>query len=206
MGMDALVWLCGVENMLLAAMDRPEFVRGVAEVIRQWNLPRTEVYLDVGVDLLVRRAWYEGTDFYSPPMYRRFVLPWLTREVEMTHEAGAKFGYIITSAMMPLVPAILAAGVDVIIGVDPVQGKGTDLAALKSATAGRAALWGGVNGFLTVERGTPAEVEQAVREALALLGPGGGFILSPVDNVRDDSPATWRNVHALIEACRSLTA
>jgi len=101
---------------------------------------------------------------------------------------------------MPLVRYILEAGVDVIIGVDPVQGKGTDLRRLKAATGG-AALWGGVNGFLTVEMGAPEEVAKAVREAIDALAPGGAFILSPVDNVRDDSPRAWENVRTVIEAC-----
>jgi hypothetical protein len=28
---------------------------------------------------------------------------------------------------------------------------------------------------------------------------GGGFILSPVDNVRDDTPNAWKNTHKFIE-------
>ncbi|MBI3923028.1 MAG: hypothetical protein HY318_16530, partial [Armatimonadetes bacterium] len=56
-----------------------------------------------------------------------------------------------------------------------------------------------VNGFLTVERGTPREIEAAVHQAIDILGPGG-FILSPVDNVRDPSDEVWRNVEVFIEA------
>ena len=78
----------------------------------------------------------------------------------------------------------------------------TDFPALKSATAGRAALWGGVNGFLTVEMGSTEEVVGAVRQAIDALAGGGGFILSPVDNVRDDSPKAWENVRVLIDFSR----
>jgi hypothetical protein len=38
-----------------------------------------------------------------------------------------------------------------------------------------------------------------VRQALSVLAPAGGFILSPVDNVTADTPTTWRNVAALID-------
>lgn len=41
--------------------------------------------------------------------------------------------------------------------------------------------------------------EQAVIEALRTLGPGSGFILSPVDNVREDTERTWRNTHVFVE-------
>jgi hypothetical protein len=74
---------------------------------------------------------------------------------------------------------------------------------LKQRTRGKMALWGGVNGFLTVERGTKEDVRHAVAQAIHTLGPEG-FILSPVDNVRDLSDATWENVLTFIEAWKSV--
>ena len=72
--------------------------------------------LDLGVDIFIRRAWYEGTDFLSPDIFRRFVLPSLKREADLAHQAGAKFGYINTSGSMLVSediispPAAAAAG------------------------------------------------------------------------------------------------
>jgi hypothetical protein len=31
------------------------------------------------------------------------------------------------------------------------------------------------------------------------LGPGGGFILSPVDNVREDTERAWANTRTFID-------
>jgi hypothetical protein len=104
---------------------------------------------------------------------------------------------------MPVLDQIVEAGVDVLVGVDPIQGKGTDLAEMKRRASGKLCLWGGVNGFLTVERGTEADIRDAVKQALDTLGPDG-FILSPVDKVRDPSDEVWANVEALIEAWREM--
>ena len=41
-----------------------------------------------------------------------------------------------------------------------------------------------MSGPLVVEQGTEQAVREAVAEAMAVLAPAGGFILSPVDNVR----------------------
>ena len=98
----------------------------------------------------------------------------------------------------------LEAGVDVLIGVDPVQGAETSLAAIREATRGKLCLWGGVNGFVTVETGTEEEVRRVVRAALRELGPEG-LILSPVDNVKDPSERTWRNVEALVDEWQRLS-
>jgi len=117
------------------------------------------------------------------------------------HQAGRRFGYIITSAFLPLLDDILDAGVDVLIGLDPAEGKGTRLAEIKERFRGRhRALWGGVSGAITVEMGTEEETEEAVRTALRTLGAGGGFILSPVDNIREDTEKARRNTRRFIEA------
>jgi hypothetical protein len=65
-------------------------------------------------------------------------------------------------------------------------------------------LWGGVNGYLTMEQGSAETVRAEVRHAMQVLAPGGGLILSPVDNVREYSPAVQKNVHELIDEWKTL--
>ena len=183
--------------------DKP-FLRRYVDLVSRWDRRLAEIAIDAGVHHLVRRGWYESTDFWSPALFERFLLPSLRDEVKLAHEAGAKFGYIMTTGALPLLDLILDAGVDVLIGVAPLQDKGGDLAEMKRRTAGRMALWGGVNGFLTVELGDEEEVRQAVREAMDVLAPDGGFVLSPVDNVTADTPTAWRNVDVLIDEWQRL--
>ena len=49
-----------------------------------------------------------------------------------------------TTGQIPLLDQLLESGIDVLIGVDPVQGKGMDLAAIKAKLGGKVCLWGGV--------------------------------------------------------------
>lgn len=203
-GIEASAWLCGFRDIAIAALRDPEFVDELSKLIYEWNRERMRVLLGVGIDLFIRRGWYEGTDFWSPRLYRRFILPYLKREIQMAHEAGARFGYIMTSGSMPLLDMLIEADLDVLIGVDPVQGKGTDLALMKEKLAGKICIWGGVNGFVTMETGTKEKVAAEVARAVRTLGPAGGFILCPVDNVRDDSPKTRDNVQAMIETWRRI--
>ena len=198
-GGDALAWFCGLQNAVMMAIDQPAFSEELLSIIDAWNRPRMEAFLDYGVDLFIRRAWYEGADFWSPGLYRQLFFPIIREEVRMAHEAGVKYGYILTSASMPLHEMLIQLDVDVLIGPDPVQGKGTDLKRMGEQLRGKMCTWGGVNGFVTVEMGTKADIDDAVREAIAALGPEG-LILSPVDNIRDLSDETWENVLALIES------
>jgi uroporphyrinogen decarboxylase len=201
-GADLIGWVYGLENMIYATYDQPEFMREMLDVIAVWNWRRMEVVLDLGIDLYIKRAWYENCNFWSPTTYREFIYPILKADADLAHQAGAKLGYIITSSCMPLLDMFAEAGVDVLIGVDPAE---WDIASAKQKLAGKVCLWGGVNGHLTVEQGSPEEVRAEAREAMKVLAPGGGFILSPVDNVRENTPQAQENVLALITEWRQLT-
>ena len=170
LGMELAPFLMGMENMLLCALEDEEFVAELAEMIFEWNRERMMIFLDEELDLFVRSGWYESTDLWSPRLFSRFILPWVRKEAELAHQAGTLYGHIMTSGQMPLLDLLMDAGVDVLIGIDPVQGKGMDLAALKEKTAGRMCVWGGVNGFVTMEQGSENQVRQEVREALGILG------------------------------------
>ncbi len=196
---DVLVWLMGFTEMVMAAVDQPEFLRDLLGLVEEWNRARLEVLLDQGIDLYLKRIFYESTDFWSPRLYREFLQPILAADVDLAHQAGAVVGGMMTTGTLPLVDELVATGMDAIIGVDPLA---TDMAAIKAKAAGRIALWGGVTGYTTVEHGTEEEVRAEVREALRVLSPGGGFVLSPVENIRDTSEHTWRNTLALVEEWR----
>lgn len=202
-GIDAACWMCGMEELVLAAVYDPDFVDELVEIIARWNQERMQVFLDAGVDLFIRRGWYEGADFWPPDLFRRFILPSLKKEVQMAHEAGAKFGYILTAGTMGLLDILIESEIDVLIGVDPVQDRSMDLQILKKKLGGKICLWGGVNGFVTVEMGTREEIKNAVKTAMNTLGPGG-FILSPVDNIRDTTEEVWKNVEFMIEVWKNL--
>ena len=199
---DIVAWLTGFVNMIFLTADQPDFVHALLDVIARWNRRRIEALLDAGIDLYLKRIFYESTDFWSPHLYREFLFPILKTDADLVHQAGAKIGGMMTTGTLPLVNMLAEAGLDTIIGIDP---QVTDLAAIKEQAAGRIGLWGGVNGYRTVEQGSPEEVRAEVQRAMAVLGSQGGFILSPVENVRDTSQHAWDNVSVLIDEWQRLT-
>jgi uroporphyrinogen-III decarboxylase len=202
-GADLVGWVYGLQNMMYASNDNPDFLKDLLKLIAEWNRSRMEVVLKENVDLFIKRAWYENCDFWSPKTWQTHIYPILKEDVELVHSRGALFGYIITSNAMPLLDMIKDAGVDTIIGVDP---KMWDLVLTKKKLNGKVCLWGGVNGHLTVEKGREVDVRSEVETAIRLLALGGGFILSPVDNVRTYTPKSKKNVHMLIKTWRDVMA
>jgi len=201
-GMDMANWLCGMQNLMILMIEQPGFVGQILEMIHQWNLKRMEIVLEAGVDLFIRRAWYEGCDFVTPKFYRSHILPLLRAEVDLAHARGVKFGYICSSGTKPMLADYKDAGFDVLIGLDPLQGTHTDMPLMKGELGDQICLWGGVSAAVTVERGTPQEIRAAVHTAIETLGPKG-FILSPIDNLTVDQQQTWENIEIFIDACKN---
>ena len=201
MGCDAMAWLSGYVDIMVLSLTRPNIIKEYARIIHEWNVKQLEIYIEVtDADLIIRRAWYETTEFWTPGAYRDIIFPFLKEEAELVHQAGKKYGYIITSAFVPILNDILDSGVDVLIGLDPEEGKGTDMKTVKQKfSEKRRTIWGGVSGAVTVETGSKKETEKAVKRALELLGKGGGFILSPVDNVRENTLKAWENTHVFLD-------
>lgn len=197
---DVMSWISGFENTMILSMTSPGIIQEYAKILSDWNTKQIEVYLEVtDADLIARRAWYETTEFWTPGSFKKIIAPTIKREADLVHQAGKKYAYIITAAFLPVIDYILDSGIDVLVGIDPVEGKGTDLGMLKEKFYSKEkTIWGGVSGAVTVENGTEEETRQAVTRAMEILAPGG-FILSPVDNVSDDTENAWRNTEKFIE-------
>jgi len=196
---DAAIRFAGVENLVFASVEYPEYLEEYFGIIWDWNMQRMEIVLDENPDMFLRRAWYENMSFWSPDNFRRFMKPHLIRETKLAHQLGIKFGYINSCMYMNLLDDFKDIGFDVLIGMDPVEDIQLDMAVLKREMQGKIALWGGGNGFVTIEEGKPEDVVKEVNEAIDILAPGGGFILSPVDNVRETSEKALSNSKVFID-------
>lgn len=198
---DTAAWLMGPQSLMFAFEDDPEFVEELLEVIWEWHVKQVEILLDEKVDVILHRGWYELPDFWGLEPYRRFLKPLLRKEAEIVHQAGARFSYIMTKGVMPLLDDFLDIGVDVLWGPDPVQGE-ADLPRLAQKLKGRICIWGGMNSILTLGEGTPADAERAVEEALQVLATDGGFVLFPVDQIVAATP--WENIEAMLRRWKEL--
>ncbi len=206
---DTLCWLCGCEQFATMGLTEPDFFRELVGVVEQWQERMLRIVVDAGPDIVVDPQWY-ATTFLSPSLYEEFIAPSVERRVVMAHQAGATFCMLATTNVLPFAPLVKGLGVDVVFGVDPIEG-GWDLAQAKAELGDTVGLWGGVNGYLTLADGTPEDVDRAVERAIEILAPGGRFILGAVDDVRVDRPddqgsweRTWENVRRMADTWRRL--
>jgi len=119
-----------------------------------------------------------------PKLHRIFFAPRLKKLAETVHKAGAKFCYHMTTGIMPALDIIKDIGVDILYGPDPVEGTiVANLQQVKDRAGDDICLWGGMNAPVTLGLGTPKQIEEAVKESVGTLAPGGGFILAAMESI-----------------------
>ena len=201
---DPLLWLSGAENIIFMAMDEPDTMRRYIEIISDWDIRCMRMLIDMGVELIIRRGWYESTDFWSPATYREFMLPALKKEVEIARGAGVKYAYIMNSGVDALSELILESGADMQTNAEPEK---TDIIGLRNVFKNKVAMCTGINNYHVIEEGDEKAIGEAVRFAVENYAPGGGFILCPSDSVGGFglsgggvSEKIIRNVHSLVDS------
>ena len=177
---DPLQWLSGVENIVFMSADEPQALHRYTEIISEWNIHRMRLLIDLGVDTVLRRGWYESTDFWSPAMYREFLLPALKKEAELAHSAGVKYIYIMNTGVDALADMIMEAEVDMQTNAEPEM---CDIARLRKSFQNKVAMCTGVNNYHVLEECGEEQINEAVRYAIENYADGGGFILSPSDSI-----------------------
>jgi len=90
-------------------------------------------------------------------------------------------------------------GVSVVDTLQP-EAKNMEPAYLKATYGDRLAFHGCISTAGPLAYGTPAEVEQVVKDTLEIMMPGGGYLLAPTHSVQDNTPT--ENVIAMYEAAR----
>ncbi len=200
-GMDGIIWLTGVEKAITLAIEEPETFYQLLELIHDFDKMRTDIMLSAGgVDMIVQRGWYSSTDFWSPALFGKFVLPYLKKLVNMVHQAGLLFAYVMTTGVMSMLDMLKEAGIDLLYFIDPVQDN-VDMSEFKLKVNGAFAVAGGVNSGVTLAKGDVKEIKDAVHSAIKALGPDR-FILSPVDALFPDTPE--QSFEAMVQAWQEM--
>jgi len=129
----------------------------------------------------------QETLLFSPKQIRTFLLPRMQRMIDLVHEAGAYVFHHSDGAVRPIIPDMIAAGIDVL---NPVQWRcvGMERDGLKRDYGDQLIFHGAMDNQYTLARGDVEDVKQEVADNLRILGAGGGYILAPCHNIQAVSP------------------
>ncbi|HEY3131078.1 MAG TPA: uroporphyrinogen decarboxylase family protein [Acidobacteriota bacterium] len=191
----------GLEALPDICRNDPHFFGAILELFWEYSLEMTRAYLEAGAES-IDACWLAcgESSGWAPQEFRTIFLPVLRQHVELAHEYGAIYDYLDEGKLNNLLPMIKDAGVDIVHTLSPPPRGDVDLTVAKRDIGGRVCLRGNLDSEGELLTGTPAQVDEAVRQVILSAGPGGGFILGCSDTISADMPED--NVQAFFHAGR----
>ena len=181
--------------MDIALGEKPDKIHHLLDFCRQASMRYALAQIEQGAHCTSIGESPSGPDMLSPRYYRKYAHPYVTRLASDLKHKGVILSYHICGNATPIITDMVSTG-SAIIEID----QKADLKAVKAAAQGKATLQGPVDPSGVLANETLDEVREKSREAIEILGPGGGFILGP----GCAQPATTpdENIDALIETAR----
>jgi uroporphyrinogen decarboxylase len=187
----------GMERFMmdLATCEEPEKIHRLLEYCLEVSRRYCAAQVESGAHLTSIGDSPSGPDLLSPRMYRKFAWPYVKKLASDLHEKGVRLSYHICGNATPIIEDMVNSGADV-LEID----QKADQKICKAAAAGKTTLLGPVDPGEVLARGTPEQVTEKCREAIANLAPGGRFILGPGCALPATTPD--ENIHAMIESAK----
>ena len=201
--------ILGMENMYYKMYDDPAVVDAVMGHIVDYYAGVNRRIFDEAADVI--DIFFIGNDFGSqigpllgPEMFRRFILPHLSRLIDLGHAYGLKVILHCCGGFEPLIPAMIEAGLEGLHAVQP-NCSGMNLKRLKARYGEHILFNGCIDSQSILINGNPNYVREKTREVIDIMSPGGGFVAGAShDTILEETPL--ENVLAMFDTIREYGA
>jgi uroporphyrinogen decarboxylase len=180
----------GMEDGLMDLVAEPDFAEAFLERLTGTIISAQEHYLDEVGDLI--DVHFAADDLagqtgplISPAIFRRLIKPrWARILAAIRAKTRAPIFFHSCGAVVEFLPDLIEIGVNILNPVQ-VSAAGMDTALLKKRFGKDLAFWGGgCDTQRVLNRPGPEQVRREVRQRIADLAPGGGFVFNPVHNIQ----------------------
>ena len=199
---DACV-LFGVEEMILATFDDPQWVHTFLGILRDRKVRFADSMKGARYDVIEHGGGDASSTVISPKVFEEFVAPYDREVVAHARAAGQRVVYHTCGGMMPILERLVTLGTHALeTFTPPAMGGDMNLAEAKRRIGDKVCFIGGFdqNRFFTTA--TPEETRAEVRRCFREAGGGGGLILSPSDHFFEAKPEL---LHAFADEARRCT-
>jgi len=193
-----------LDNFLMDLVTQPAEVERFLDALMELHMSLLEkVCRSVGdIADVIRFGDDLGMDngpFMHPDIYAKFFKPRHAQLCEYVKKNSQMHPYLHScGSIYKLIPHLIEAGFEII---NPVQTSCRDMEPerLKREFGRDITFWGaGCDTRRILNRATPAQVKDHVRERMEILSPGGGFVFTTVHNILPEVPP--ENIVAMFEA------
>ena len=194
-------YMRGLEQMLVDAMVDEEMFSAIMTRVTDFYVEffsRALAAADGEIDLVFTAddIGDQRGPLLQPEKWRRLIVPHHHRLNGTIHGFGVKVIYHTDGSVMWALDGLVGMGIDVLQALQ-FSADGMDPAAMKRGWGDRLCFEGGVSVQTTLPFGTAADVRAEVRERIAVLGAGGGYILGPSHWIQAGTPPA--NIAAMFD-------
>mgnify|MGYP000129567825 CR=1 FL=1 len=188
-GSDALtIDAMGVEAALINSIQNKKFLEDTFEIFHQYNLKVTKRCLEAGAEVIFDSGFNMSLSVgWSPKIWKELFYPKVKEMCELTHSYGAYYHFYDDGKIMEVLPELAEIGVDILATCTPPPIGDFDLKVAKEKFGDKVCFKGGID-IVEMKTTTPERIKEKVAEVIKIGAPGGGFILSTSDSIRDGTP------------------
>jgi len=191
----------GMERLMEDLVLRPAFAEKFFDKVVHMDLACMDLMLEnPRLDGFLLGSDWGGQDklLMGPRIWRNILKPRYKRLFQRVRDAGKYLFLHSCGCIEAIIPDLIDMGLQVL---NPVQPECMDIRKLKREYGKHLCFWGGISTQKTLPYGTPDELREELREVLAFMRKGGGYILAPAQHLQLDVPL--ENIQAFIEFARA---
>jgi uroporphyrinogen decarboxylase len=196
-------WCSSIAEWLYALASDPDRTERLMEaksqaLVRKVNQLWDALGTDVDVIAFYQDYGTQRGELVSPVTFTERIAPQYRRVFDWVHAHTTwKVFFHSCGSIRRLIPSMVDMGVDILNPVQ-VNTANMDAVELKTEFGDRLSFWGGgIDTQTVLPFGTPDDVRAQVRDRIAALGRGGGFVFAPSQDIQADVPP--QNIVAMFD-------
>lgn len=183
--------LRGIEALIFDTRQDPQFVHDLMEIAVKISKARCDALLETGVALMLGEP-SASCSVISPKIYKEFIHPYLKDLIAHFKSQEGTVDLHICGYNDPNMEDLLTLDMDIIDADGP-----TSLENTVELSPGKAAIRGNLPADL-FHKGTPGEIDEAVKTCIEVAGPSNQYILAQGCSIPYETPD--ENLQAFFDA------
>ena len=195
-----VIRLMGFQNFCEKLVEDPDLVARVFDKAGEIQLG---VFKNIARMDVVGATWQPDDIAYAtglmiaPKHLRKYMWHWYKEMCRISRERDMPIIFHSDGKLDQVMGDVVETGFTTL---HPIEPKPMDIVEVKREYGDRLSLIGNIDLAYTLTRGTPEEVEEEVRQRIALVAPGGGYAVGSANSVTEYVPV--ENFRAMLDATR----
>ena len=195
--------LCGMEGLLCFMLTDPGAVGALFDKLAARNIEMAKIAMEYDFDgVLFGDDWGQQKGLImGAPLWRELLKPRVASMYAEVKKAGKFVAQHSCGDNSEIMDDLIDIGLDIYQTFQP---EIYDMQAFKDKYKGRLTVWGGISTQAQLPFLTADEIYHVTKNAISVLGEGGGYIAAPTHEVSCDTPP--ENIEAMVRAFREQTS